>query len=651
MCGAGNRMSIYSNSTLKIYQPPVSQKTDLPGSWTYQGCISENTTNRVFPYQIILAKNNTAENCLSQCSNFGYMSGGMEYGQECYCGDASGLAIGNSTPEPESDCNIACSGNASYICGGGNRISYYTWTGTPIYTWHQPQGVMAGAYEFLIGGVVIPLITSPAINGKITYVEKWGTGPPNSTGAYELDLSELNNFTAAWRPMHVKTDVFCSASLTLPDKAGRQINVGGWSDDSTYGVRLYTPSGSPGVWGTTDWQENYEELALQQGRWYPSAMLMANGSVVIVGGESGSNGPPVPTLELLPKVGGTVYLDWLNRTDPYNLYPFLTVLPKGGILVVYYNEARVLDETTFQTTRTLPNLPGSVNNFLSGRTYPFEGTQVILPQTAPYTEPLTVMVCGGSNPGPAIAVDNCVSIQPEVPSSNWTIERMPSQRVMTCIAPLPDGTYLIMNGAKQGTAGFGLATNPNLDAILYDPSQPVGSRFSIMASTPVARLYHSEAVLLQDGRVLVSGSDPEDNVNPQEYRNEVFMPPYLLQNKTQPTFNITNKDWSYGQQYTINVKLFQGTTSTMKVSLMGAVSSTHGNSFGQRTFFPAFSCSGNLCTITAPPDVHTCPAAWFQLFVLDGPTPSHSQWIRIGGDPGELGNWPNLPDFQPLPGV
>ena len=37
-----------------------------------------------------------------------------------------------------------------------------------------------------------------------------------------------------------------------------------------------------------------------------------------------------------------------------------------------------------------------------------------------------------------------------------------------------------------------------------------------MNTTIVARLYHSEAIRLQDGRVMVSGSDPEDNVNPEE---------------------------------------------------------------------------------------------------------------------------------------
>ena len=101
---------------------------------------------------------------------------------------------------------------------------------------------------------------------------------------------------------------------------------------------------------------------------------------------------------------------------------------------------------------------------------------------------------------------------------------------MPCIASLPDGTFLILNGALQGVAGFGLASDPNLGAVLYDPTQPIGSRMSILNNTIVARLYHSEATLLPDGRVLVSGSDPQTNFPngtvryPEEFRIEVTSP-------------------------------------------------------------------------------------------------------------------------------
>lgn len=123
----------------------------------------------------------------------------------------------------------------------------------------------------------------------------------------------------------------------------------------------------------------------QRGRWYPSALVMNNGSVLVVGGEQGSNGAPEPTLEILPTPAGGqtfLFMDWLNRTDPNNLYPFLHVLPSGNIFVGYYNEARILNPKTFDTVTVLPNMPGSVTSTTAGRTYPMEGTAVLLPQVS-----------------------------------------------------------------------------------------------------------------------------------------------------------------------------------------------------------------------------------------------------------------------------
>ena len=101
-------------------------------------------------------------------------------------------------------------------------------------------------------------------------------------------------------------------------------------------------------------------------------------------------------------------------------------------------------------------------------------------------------------------------------------------------------TYMILNGVQQGVAGFGLASDPNFNALLFDPSQPVvGQRVFTLSSTTIARMYHSEATLLPDGRVLVSGSDPG---HPEELRLEVYTPPYLNQGFRQPPFTITEID-------------------------------------------------------------------------------------------------------------
>jgi len=530
----------------------------------------------------------------------------------------------------------------------------------------MPSGDAAGTYSLLIGGVVVPLIVSQGVNGKVSFLEKHGTGEPNGTGAFELDLSLVNNYQLAWREMTgLQSDVFCAAGLTLPDKAGRQLTAGGWAGNANFGVRLYWPDGSAGINGTNEWVEDLASLKLQVPRWYPSGMIMANGSILIVGGEIGQNDPEQPTLEILPATGvpdvnqtsgysnTTVYLDFLARTWPFNLYPFVCVIPQG-IFIAYYNEARILDEKTFETITILPNMPGAVNDPDGGRTYQLEGAMVLLPQYAPYTKPLGVLICGGSTSGADNAIDNCISTQPGATNPTWTIERMPSRRVMPCMAGLPDGTYIILNGAQHGVAGFGLAGSPNYNAVLYDPSKPVNQRMSIMANTTVARLYHSEATVLLDGRVLVSGSDPSGQFPtppgtfPEEYRIEVFTPPYLLSGLARPTFTVTSTDWAYGEVVTFTVA--SGSTANLKVSLLGSTVSTHGNAMGQRTIFPAFSCSGTTCTVTAPPDAHTSPPGWFMMFVLDGPTPSIGQFVRIGGDPAGLGNWPQLPGFD-LPGV
>ncbi|KFX87861.1 hypothetical protein O988_09253, partial [Pseudogymnoascus sp. VKM F-3808] len=642
ICGGGNLDSIYAKRDIEVIPPAAPQKTGLPGLWQYKGCLMDQDVKSL-PEKIVYTGTNTGNKCLKACSDYGYNAAGMEYGEECYCGDKSDPAKQGAKLVAETDCNTPCPGNAAYICGAGNRLSYYEWVGEPIQKYGYPQGAAAGEYKLLGKAPVIALITTQGKNGKVTFVEKSGTSTtPGSTGAYEWDPS-----TNTFRTMHVKTDVFCSAGLVLPDKAARQINIGGWSGDSTYGIRLYIPDGSPGQPSKNDWQENFQELALQNGRWYPSAMVMANGSILVVGGENGSNGPPVPTLELLPRAGGVLHMPWLERTDPYNLYPFLAVLPSGGIFVAYYNEAIILDETTFATKKQLPNIPGAVNNPLGGRTYPLEGTMVLLPQHAPYTEPLGVLICGGSTPFGGFAIDNCVSTVPEAAEPKWVIEKMPSKRVMSCICALPDGTYLILNGAHVGVAGFGLASDPNHNALLYDPTKPINSRISIMANTTIDRFYHSEAILLQDGRVLVTGSDPETDGLEQEYRIEAFIPPYLKTGKPAPSYTITDTDWKYGDTVTVTVTLPSG--GTPKFSLMGAESSTHGNSMGQRTIFPAFKCTGTTCTITAPPNAHVAPPGWHQLFLLESGVPSKSHYVRIGGDPANLGAWPKLPDFT-VPG-
>jgi hypothetical protein len=157
------------------------------------------------------------------------------------------------------------------------------------------------------------------------------------------------------------------------------------------------------------------------------------------------------------------------------------------------------------------------------------------------------------------------------------METMPIARVLHDMVSLPDGTVLILNGATTGCGGFGFASNPVRTAVLYDPGKPKDNRFSILASTTIARLYHSEAVLALDGRVIISGSTPNvdsntDNsqvIHPTETRIEAYNPPYLTNGKQRP--EITNIDWyawTYGAGYIITANIPTGDIANIVVRLI-----------------------------------------------------------------------------------
>ena len=103
-----------------------------------------------------------------------------------------------ATSEPETDCNMACSGDPRYLCGAGNRLSYYNWIGPGMPIWNYPSGSAAGSYDFLIGGPVVPLMATQAINNKVENSFRFMFGRLKEQQSTNLSRSESRGSELAY---------------------------------------------------------------------------------------------------------------------------------------------------------------------------------------------------------------------------------------------------------------------------------------------------------------------------------------------------------------------------------------------------------------------------------------------------------------------
>lgn len=100
-------------------QPP-QQPTPTPTPATYQalGCFKDQQ-NRDLSGDFMSSDRMTTQACISACADKGFAFAGTQYSEQCFCGDTYGRY------GPATNCDMACSGNASEICGGTWANSIY----------------------------------------------------------------------------------------------------------------------------------------------------------------------------------------------------------------------------------------------------------------------------------------------------------------------------------------------------------------------------------------------------------------------------------------------------------------------------------------------------------------------------------------------
>jgi len=480
---------------------------------------------------------------------------------------------------------------------------------------------------------------------------------PNGTCRHDLSEKVLKTDCTAhsveydvasntFRALFVQTDVWCSSGGAVAD--GTLIQTGGYNDGERK-IRSFSPCKTG---EDCEWQETNDALAVR--RWYSTNHYLPDGRQIIIGGRRQFNYEFYPrrkTETIKPYV-----LPFLFQTHDKgaenNLYPFVVLNVDGNLFIFANSRAILFDYEKNAVVRTYPEIPGG-----DPRCYPSTGSAVLLPLKnleAARVE-AEVLVCGGARRGAfqrvregvfSEALDSCARIKITDPNATWVVETMPMGRVMNDMVMLPNGDVLIINGAQSGTAGWENAENPVLQPVIYKTNGSGGSRFVLQPASDIPRMYHSTAILVRDGRVIVGGSNPHEkymfsNVTyPTELSLEAFSPYYLGSqfSRLRPIIlePSSHANLMYGEKFKMVIKVNGGLVpDLLSVTMLAPPFNTHSFSMNQRLLVLSMGeveVKGNSSCefeVTAPGSPVLAPPTFYMLFAVHQDIPSEGVWIKM----------------------
>ena len=445
------------------------------------------------------------------------------------------------------------------------------------------------------------------LNGPVHNQSRiWDYSTP--AGAYSMPANHPYNAAAPPRPRE-SWDVWSAEHAFLDDAAGTLLVHGGVTGRHAFSFDPGTLSWSPRASSAED-------------RYYSSTLTLQDGKVLTLFG-SGPNNSVTRSIEIYNPATNTWSAPKSLPTGPPNAppgsfnyvwYPWTYLLPGGDLFIAGHQGVTVRFD---HRANPIVVDPAKVWMTIAGErsTGGENGTSVLLPLRPPAYNP-RVLIAGG-NPSAAQKTAEIIDLSAAAPAwkalPNLNVER-PFQ-VNSVL--LPDGRVLVVGGVGAGTDGG--------PAEIFDPSHPADG-WKMCGSMKTKRGYHSMAILLADGSVVVGGDPPGTWGAGGAIANERYYPWYFF--RARPVMTGAPTTVHYGANFTVNCP---SANSIAEVVLLRPGAVTHGFNMSQR--FVACAITGGGATTVqakAPPDGTVAPPGWYLLFVVDGGrVPSIARWIRL----------------------
>lgn len=407
-------------------------------------------------------------------------------------------------------------------------------------------------------------------------------------------------------------DLFCSGHSFLG--SGKLLIAGGTRDYPVVWPGTILFEGSPRAYTFNPITETYaRQPNMDDGRWYPTLVTLGNGRVYAMAGINQT----ADAMNDLPEVFNPGGPSWATRpaTDQWPMYPHL-FLSKGGRL--FYSGGNVfpgvfnitLPSAGFLNTGTSALTP------VTGLRYPDSRDQsasVLLPPA----QGQRVMIMGGGAMGTAGTLDEVDIIDLKAATPHYVAgPNLLHARMHLNAVLLPNRTVFVTGGAA------GREMDPVYQSEIYNPRT---NSWSPAATSRIARMYHSFALLLPDGRVLIGGSNPPDMA--AELRLELYSPPYLF-GGTRPVINQAPTEIHYGGSFQINATQ---SADIKWASLIRPSAVTHSMDTEQRIVdVPSRKVAPGVLKLSVTSDHTIAPPGWYMLFVTnDSGIPSVAKWVHL----------------------
>jgi hypothetical protein len=521
--------------------------------------------------------------------------------------------------------------------------------------WVEPSD---GVWRWRLGGLESNPRTLPLIAIHAALLR---TGQVLFFSGDEVDHTRIDlGKCVLWDPVteqvvhsaHMDRNLFCAGHCFLPD--GRLMVAGGHAPppvpdvrNADHDVHIFDPSASL--------ENSWSRLRdMRDGRWYPTCLTLPSGRALIVSGSSGG-APPWGTFtinedyDVVDPASGVLTIGDRRFLSHPDMYPFLHVLPGGTV----FFHSRDISRLFFNDTTVTGPLGRRVSEHryptlsVTTRTYPGQAACVVLPLIPDSDNCVTrarlLVIGGGGSLHPArrgeahlpheheFAVNTCeifefdATLEPNAVQRGWReTGRLTHRRFMSDGVLLPDGTVLTVGGMGRGKADDN--EDPVVQAELFDPET---ESWRPMAEMTIVRRYHSNALLLPDGRVITCGGTagwpPHPDTN--EFRLEFFYPPYLYRGP-RPEIERVSPRPRYNEIFTI---VTSNAHRVHSVSVVRASSTTHTLNTDQR--YVQLRIEGREIgelRVRAPYDSTIAPPGWYMLFLLtEDKIPSRGQFVQL----------------------